>query len=217
MRYNRKAMKVQDFIHQYPVRQFDRNQTILLKGDTPETVFAVKSGFVKGYDIDAIGNEQLVWLGAKGDVFPMVWALALQDEAEYFFSAFSEVEVYAVERQALQDFLRKSHSALFEVTKRLASRLSDALRHLNAAEKAKAEEKIAHTLYFLSMRFGHRGGSNKTVREIKLPITHQDIASLLGLTRETVTVELKKLKDQGVVNYSKSRFVVNQAKLEPLL
>ncbi len=210
-------MRVEHFVQQYPIKQFDRNQTILLKGDTPETVYAIKSGFVKGYDIDGIGNEQLVWLGAKGDIFPMVWVLALQEEVDYFFSAFSDVEVYAVERLAMLDFIRKSHAALFEVTKRLATRLSDALRHLNAAEKAKAEEKIIHTLYFLSLRFGHLDNGDDTAREIALPVTHQDIANLLGLTRETVTVELKKLKDQGIIDYDKSRFVVHQDKLEPLL
>jgi CRP/FNR family cyclic AMP-dependent transcriptional regulator len=210
-------MKVEDFVRDYPVRRFDRNQTVLLKGDTPETVFAIKSGFVKGYDIDAIGNEQLIWLGAKGDVFPVAWVLALQDEVDYFYSAFSDVEVYAIERQALLDFLRTSHSALFEVTKRLTTRLADALRHLNAAEKARAEEKILHTLYFLSLRFGHLENGDETRREITLPITHQDIANLLGLTRETVTVELKKLKDQHVIDYDKSRFIVHQDKLEKLL
>lgn len=210
-------MRVQDFVREYPVRQFDRNQTILLKGDTPETAFAIKSGFVKGYDIDAIGNEQLVWLGAKGDVFPMAWALALHDDVDYFYSAFSDVELYAVERKALLEFLRTNHSALFEITKRLSTRLTDALRHLNAAEKAKAEEKILHTLYFLSLRFGHLEDGDETTREIMLPITHQDIANLLGLTRETVTVELKKLKDQGVIDYDKSRFIVYQDKLEVML
>jgi CRP/FNR family transcriptional regulator len=210
-------MRVQDFVCEYPVRQFDRNQTILLKGDAPETIFAIKSGFVKGYDIDAIGNEQLIWLGARGDVFPMGWALGIHDEVDYFYSAFSDVELYAVDRQALQEFLRTSHSALFEITKRLTKRLTDALRHLNAAEKAKAEEKILHTLYFLSLRFGHLENGDETTREITLPITHQDIANLLGLTRETVTVELKKLKDQGIIDYDKSRFIVHQDKLELLL
>ena len=95
------------------------------------------------------------------------------------------------------EFLRQSHTALFEITKRLAARLSDALRHLNAAEKAKAEEKIMHTLYFLSLRFGHLDHDNDTAREIALPVTHQDIANLLGLTRETVTVELKNSKNKG--------------------
>jgi CRP/FNR family cyclic AMP-dependent transcriptional regulator len=210
-------MRVQDFVCEYPVRQFDRNQTILLKGDVPETVFAIKSGFVKGYDIDAIGNEQLVWLGAKGDVFPMTWAIALQEDVDYFYSAFTDVELYAVERKALLNFLKTNHSALFEITKRLTTRLADALRHLNAAEKAKAEEKILHTLYFLSLRFGHLENGDDSAREITLPITHQDIANLLGLTRETVTVELKKLKDQGVVDYDKTRFIVHQDKLEGML
>lgn len=205
------------FIRKFPTTRFEKGATILLKDETPEVVYAVKSGFVKGYDIDATGAEQLVWLGAKGDFFPVVWAFSLSTNVQYFFSAFSDVVLYKIDRQKFLDFLEHNHSALLEVTKRLVARLEDASRHLTAAEKTKAEEKIIHTLYFLSLRFGHINHGDDNEREVKMPITHQDIASLLGLTRETVTTELKKLKDAGHIDYDKARFVIYQDKLEALL
>lgn len=190
-----------------------------MRHETPDSVFAIDSGFVKGYDIDATGEEQLVWLGAKGDFFPVVWAFSLSQNVQYFFSAFSDVVLRKISRPAFLEFLQNNQSALFEVTKRLAARLSDAARHLNAAEKTKAEDKIAHSLYFLSLRFGHINPAegNHNERHVALPVTHQDIASLLGLTRETVTTLLKRLKDAGYIYYDKNKFVIYQDKLEALL
>lgn len=208
----------QAFMRTFPTVRFEKGATILLKHETPEVVFGIKSGFVKGYDIDATGGEQLVWLGAKGDFFPVVWAFSLSQNVQYFFSAFSNVVLYKISRQEFLDFLEHNQSALLEVTKRLVTRLGDATRHLNAAEKTKAEDKIIHSLYFLSLRFGHltsEAGTNE--REVTLPVTHQDIASLLGLTRETVTTVLKRLKDAGYIDYDKKRFVIYQDKLEALL
>jgi CRP-like cAMP-binding protein len=202
---------------QFPTTQFEKGATILLKGEAPEILYGIKSGFVKGYDIDATGAEQLVWLGTKGDFFPVAWAFSLSPNVQYFFSAFSDVTLYKISREAFLKFLEQNHSALLEVTQRLVIRFGDAMRHLNATEKTKAEEKIAHTLYFLSLRFGHISDSKKNEREVDLPITHQDIANLLGLTRETVTTELKRLKDSGLIYYDKSRFVIYQDKLEELL
>lgn len=207
----------QEFVSKFPTAHFEKGATILLKDETPEVVYGIKSGYVKGYDIDASGAEQLVWLGAKDDFFPMVWALELTSSVQYFFSAFDDVELYKIQRPLFVDFLHKNHAALLEVTKRLAVRLGDATRHLNAAEKPKAEEKILHTLYFLSLRFGHINRTDENEREVKLPITHQDIASLLGLTRETVTTELKKLKDAGRIDYDKNRFIIYQDKIEELM
>lgn len=205
------------FIRKFPTARFEKGATILLKEETPEVVYGIKSGFVKGYDIDAAGSEQLIWLGAKGDFFPVVWAFSLSPNVQYFFSAFTDVVVHKVDRQAFLEFLQSNRSALFEVTKRLVARLEEVSRHLNAAEKTKAEEKIIHTLYFLSLRFGHITNGDENEREVTLPITHQDIGSLLGLTRETVTTELKKLKDAGQIDYDKNRFVMYQDKLEALL
>ena len=206
----------QAFIKTFPTTRLEKGATILLKHEIPEVVFGIKSGFVKGYDIDAAGAEQLVWLGAKGDFFPVVWAFSLSPNVQYFFSAFSDVVLYKINRQEFLDFLHSNHSALFEVTKKLAGRLADASRHLNAAEKTKAEDKIIHTLYFLSLRFGHING-DANEREVTLPITHQDIGNLLGLTRETVTTGLKRLKDAGQIDYDKNRFIIYQDKLEALL
>ncbi len=207
---------IQSFVKKFPTTQFEKGATILLKNETPEAVYAIKSGYVKGYDIDAAGGEQLVWLGAKGDFFPVVWAFSLSQNVQYFFSAFSDVVLHKIGKQDFLDFLGADHSALFEVTKKLASRLSDVSRHLNAAEKTKAEDKLVHTLYFLSHRFGHFNGKGDE-REVLLPITHQDIGSLLGLTRETVTTGLKRLKDAGFITYDKTKFVIYQDKLEALL
>lgn len=209
----------QSFIQKFPVVHFDKGATILLRHETPEEVYAIQSGFVKGYDIDAAGAEQLIWLGANGDFFPVVWSFSLSQNVQYFFSAFTDVVLHKINRQVFLDFLQNNQSALFEVTKRLVARLSDASRHLNAAEKTKAEDKIAHSLYFLSLRFGHinHDNGNNNERHVALPVTHQDIASLLGLTRETVTTMLKKLKDTGYIYYDKSQFVIFQDKLEALL
>lgn len=209
----------QSFVQTFPIVRFEKGETILLRHETPEDVLAIASGFVKGYDIDDTGGEQLVWLGAKGDFFPVVWAFSLSKNVQYFFSAFTDVVAHKINRQAFSDFLQSNHSALFEVTKRLAARLSDASRHLNAAEKTKAEDKIIHSLYFLSLRFGHinHDNGNQHERHVALPVTHQDIASLLGLTRETVTTVLKRLKDGGCIYYDKNQFVIYQDKLEALL
>jgi CRP-like cAMP-binding protein len=71
-------------------------------------------------------------------------------------------------------------------------------------------------LNILAKRFGKENeGGDKS--EIIVPLTQQDIANLLGLTRETVATELKKLKDKGYVYYDKWQFVVHTDKLSELM
>jgi CRP/FNR family transcriptional regulator len=203
-----------DFVSQYPTKSYRKNETIIFQDDQPPTLFFIKSGFVKGYDIDSQGAEQLLWLGSRGDFFPIIWAFSVTPTVEYFVSAFTDVEVYAVKRAAFSEFLDGNPPALLEVTYQMAVHLNHTYSHLNFLEKTRAEEKIVHSLCYLSARFGDV--ANHKGREITLPITHQDIASLIGLTRETVALELKKLKDRGYIYYDKYQFIINQEKLEAL-
>lgn len=208
------ATSLIEFVRQYPLKSYSRNETIIFQNDQPSAIYFIKSGFVKGYDIDSQGAEQLLWLGSASDIFPLYWIFQNRPDVPYFFSAFSDVEAYAVPGKDLRAFLQENHHALYEVTKTLAVRLINTYHHLNAVEKGRTEDKILYSLYFLSMRFGNK--EDHTSR-INLPLTHQDIASLIGLSRETVTQELKKLKDRGYIYYDKNEFIIHQQKLETML
>ncbi|HEU4913925.1 MAG TPA: helix-turn-helix domain-containing protein [Candidatus Saccharimonadales bacterium] len=115
----------------------------------------------------------------------------------------------------MRTFLNENHEALAEITQELAVRLINTYHHLNAAEKAKAEEKIIYSLYFLANRFASL--AKQAGHQISLPVTHQDIAGLIGLSRETASQELKKLKDAGLIHYDKYRFMIDREKLQEAL
>lgn len=208
-------VSLSEFVRRYPIKIFKKNETLIFQDDQPDVVYYIKSGFVKGYDIDSQGTEQLLWLGSSGDFVPLAWVFEAEATVPYFFSAIGDVEAYTIRRSELRAFLFENHAALLEVTSELAIRLTNTFHHLNAVEKAKAEERILYGLFFLSTRFSDF--ARQTVREVSLPLTHQDIANLIGLSRETVTQELKKLKDAGYVRYDKYQFIINQEKLEAIL
>ena len=71
------------------------------------------------------------------------------------------------------------------------------------------------TLYYLLFRYGHE--VKPGIYTVDLKLTHSVIASLVGLTRETTTNELTKLREQKVLTYSVHRYSVDRAKLERLL
>lgn len=209
-----------DFVSQYPIKSFRKNETVIFQDDQPATLFFIKSGFIKGYDIDSQGTEQLLWIGSPGDIFPIAWAFNITPTVEYFVSAFTDADLHTMPRADFNDFLNKNPAALQELTHQLAIHLNHTYNQLNFREKSRAEEKIVHSLHYLSERFGSRNHTNlgyQPIKEIALPITHQDIASLTGVSRETVTVELKKLKDRGYIYYDKYQFVVHQKRLDAML
>lgn len=208
--------KLDEFIQRYPLRKFDKDQILLVQDERPRDIFYVKSGFIKGYDINVDGIEQHIWLGAKGDIIPYEWLFSAVDSTPLFYSAFTYLEVYVVNRKELIDFFSSNPDVLLHVAHDLASKLSELTEKLTATEKPKASEKIVYMLSILAKRFGDENeAGDKT--QITVPLTQQDIANLLGLTRETVATELKKLKDKGYVYYDKWQFVVHTDKISELM
>ena len=77
-----------------------------------------------------------------------------------------------------------------------------------------AKEKVGTTLFLLAKRFGEKNGGQKII--IMLPMTHQGIAGLSGLSRETTSLEMKKLEREGIISKHNRHIVINKMrKLKP--
>ncbi|MDP2637692.1 MAG: helix-turn-helix domain-containing protein, partial [Candidatus Levybacteria bacterium] len=68
-----------------------------------------------------------------------------------------------------------------------------------------ADSKLASILLISAMEFGI--AKNDEI-EIQIPLTHKDIASLVGVTRETVSIELKKFDKKKYISYRKKKIVI---------
>lgn len=211
-------MKVlEDFLAIAPTKSFNKGEILMHQGDDPQQAYIVKKGVVRCFDISSDGNQQLIWLVSEGEIFPASLLLQVDKTVRFFYSAFVDVEVYAVDKTEFAAFLKTNPDVLFEVCTEITRKLADLHYRVNATGKPKAREKILHSLAFLADRFkSYRKSKNKKV-ELSLPLTHQDIADLVGLTRETTATTLKNLKEEGFIDYDKQKFLVHREKIEKAL
>lgn len=198
-----------------PVRRYEKDATIIYQGADFEQAYVIKSGVVKCYDLSIDGSQLLISLYAKNDIFPLAYVFGVARPAQFFYSAFSDVELYVVDRSRLVDYLKNHPNELLELCKDLSRKFNDLHFRVNAAGKPKAREKILHVLAFVSDRFKdpHSNGDI----EITLPLAHKDIAGLAGLTRETTATVLKQLKNEKLIDYSNGHFLVHRQKIEEIL
>ena len=199
------------FVRVHPCRSFRKGHIIFYQHDTPQSLLAIRSGFIKVHDLSDDGSEQLIWLAKKYDILPLEWLFGASPHADFFYTAFTDVEVFTIPRQEFLNFASQRQDILLAIIDAMATKYNDLLHRLNAAQKPRAREKVVHALLFIATRF--TGTDQPGLATVTLPITHQDIASLIGLTRETTARELKKLKDEGLVSYNKGSFAIHAAQL----
>ncbi len=196
------------FVRTQPIKHFGKDNIIVYQGEVPDALYAIRTGYVKIYDLSGDGSEQLLGLAGKYDFIPSEVLFSNLTAAQFFYGAFTPLEVYAVDKRQFMERLLNNKEAMYAVVQTVTEKYHGLLRHLAAVQKPKAREKIIHVLNFLAVHFldSKDAGSLATM---SLPFTQQDIANLVGVTRETAAHELKILKNEGYIIYSKNTFRIS--------
>ncbi len=207
--------KYQQFVGKYYVKRYRKGEIILVQGEVPQSMLLLKKGIVKTYNLTAQGEEKPISFDAEGEIFPVAWTFGRARYAQYYYEAFTDCEVYSIPRNDYLEFLQSTPEVVYERFTDFVDRYLNFQMRINALEQSKAASKILNTLHFLCLRFGR--DVRKNVVHIQLPLTQQDLANFMGLTRETTGIELKKLQRQGLLDYKRQNYFIKTDKLNELL
>lgn len=205
----------QVFLQKYHVRKFDKGELILVQGETPECAYVIKKGVVETYNLTAQGEQKPINYDIQGEIFPLAWVFGQIRTTNYYYEAFTKCELYCVPREDYKQFIQQSTSRLMKVFETFIMQHLNSQLRVNALEQSKAHAKVLYTLHFLCLRFGVDVKKNSV--RIQLPLTQQDMANFMGLTRETTGIELKKLQRAGVISYRRQNYIVRTDKLNEIL
>lgn len=205
----------QKLYKQYPSRRFSTGEIILHQGEVPDAAYVVSNGIVKAYNISSQGDEKPINFERKGDILASAWVFAKTDNNLFFYEAHTDCVVHLVPRDELINAIHGDNEILIYLMDRfVAANAAKSLR-LHALEYSKAVDKVLHMMFYLCQAYGVEQHDGSYI--IDLPLTQQNLANLLGLTRETTGMELLKLKKKGLISLSRHRYRVQKSKLLDLI
>lgn len=204
--------KLQSILAQHGVsRVFKKGTMLLYQGEIPRHAFVVSSGLVRAYVITTTGEERVIALHPAGDIIPLSWVFGKTPTALFYYDTVVDSTITTLSKTTLLA-TTKDPQAMQEVLALTVNEYTALLLRIAALEQATAAEKIALTLHFLLLRHGVQLNTNTYAIDIKM--TQSMVASLVGITRESAAVNLKLLKEKGVVEYSNFRYTVHKQALE---
>lgn len=192
------------FFEQFPSKIFQKKETILNAGVTPSEIYYLKKGYARTYGVSSEGEELTMVIFQPGDFFPLISTIEPK-KIEYYIEAMIEIEVIPVPRNQFIEFLSGRLDLLKEMILRLTARFEGALTRMEYLVFGNASQKLASIIVILGERFGE-----KTDGEIliKSPLTHRDLATLIGITRETTTLILSDFTKKGLVIFRKKHLII---------
>lgn len=216
IRYKIKVMKEwRKLLAEYPAKEYSKGQLIICQDTSPQHCYLIKSGFVKAYIITSEGSEKPISFESKRDIFPVDTTFGHSQEAKYFYEAYTDCEIHPIPREKYVAFM-KDHPLLFNrLFHYMIGKTIDYHEHISSLEQAKAIDKLICALDLLVRRFGKQIAKSRS--HMTLPITQQDLANFLGLTRETTGTQLKALEREGILRYHRQKYVIHTDRLATLV
>lgn len=197
--------KLNDFFHKFQSSRYRKRETILYPGDFPQSVFFIEKGYARLFDISKEGKDLTLIVYKPGEIFPIVWTFFGKQPNIYGFETLTPCKIRKIPREEFMDFMDKNPEVLMDVTRHIIARFQVALTRMRYLAFGDASAKLAAILVICTKEFGREDSKQNIV---DLPLTHQDLANLVGVTRETVSIEIKKLERMGIISHSGHNIVV---------
>jgi CRP/FNR family transcriptional regulator len=168
------------------------------------TSFAnVMNGVVKLTKMLSDGRQQVVGLQFAPDFLGRPFAKESNVTAE----AASGVDLCRIPRNALETMLTENADLERRVFQQTLRELDEARDWMLTLGRKTAAEKVASFLLMIATHIDPYGTANNTGITFDLPLTRADIADFLGLTVETVSRQITKLRSDKVIEITNNRHI----------
>jgi CRP/FNR family transcriptional regulator len=200
-----------DFYDQFITRKYGKGETLIRSDDDPQGIFYLTKGYVRQYTTSKSGIELTLHILKPISYFPMVWAINGTPNV-YNFEALTDVEVGRAPRDQVVNFIKDKPVVIFELMSELLEDYAETLTRVEHLVFSDAYRRVISILLYIAKHFGEEHGKEVIVRH---RFTQQDIATLVGVARETASNELVKLEKKGLVTYiDHTMLFENTGKLE---
>lgn len=175
---------------------YPKGQIIFSAEEVADRVYLIEKGWIRIYRLSSDGREVTVGsIRNPGEMMGLAETL-YHGKRTCFAGAISNVTLVMVTKKNFLDVLTDEHHLALKVTQLLAARMREAEAMVHELVCWQVPSRLALLLLKISERCGipDEGGM-----KIKLRLTHEDIAGMIGTTRQTVTSLLNTFKREKLV------------------
>lgn len=178
----------------------DTHEHLFLSGDEHTHVYQVLEGVVGLYRMLADGRRQIVSFYYPGDLIGVVDQTFSQHHAE----ALCDTRVRCIPAKTIETLMASEPGFVQALLNTMATELAETRDQVLSLGRKSALEKLATFLLRIS---GRNAREKHDELRLHLPVTRSEIGDYLGLTIETVSRNITKLRAAGVINLERKSVI----------
>lgn len=196
--------KVKRMAEKHEFIKYKRQQFIYMPDDSATHIYMVVNGKVKVGHYLEDGEEVLSAILTTGEIFGEL-AMAGEERRKDFAQAMEETVICPLTIDELKMLMYDNKDLSFKILKLIGLRIMKLERKLELLVFKDARTRIVEFLKDVAAWRGKKVGYETL---IQTSLTHKDIASLTGTSRQTVTTILNELKDQNLINFNRKQILI---------
>ncbi len=200
--------KLVEFFTKYPLKKYKKGQIVVESNENFKGVYYVKSGYLRVYDVRAEEKESGIQVFNPWFYLSLIGAKTGL-KSRHFVETMTPVEAWMAPAEEFEKFLKENPKLESELNNLVMEKFLDLTTYVSQLISGNAYLKVAGLIYSMAREYGVSRGKEVS---IKVKITHKQIATLTGLTRETVTLQMLKLEKNKVIDNDKRQIVVMEIK-----
>jgi CRP-like cAMP-binding protein len=191
------------------IKHFSKGEVLVQGDEEPKGVYLIQLGYVKAYTISRTGQQNLLLIHGANEIMPLPWALDGAQKLGVFYEAMSDVTIINSSKDDLRNAMGSNSWLTEQILRQLVSTFTVYAQRIQSLEYRLPRERVIARLLDLADRFGK--ATNEGII-IQAPITHQDIADSINMTRETASRALELLFYDELVAQNEHLFIILDAK-----
>jgi len=186
--------KIDTFFSKNRQQSYKKGHILLLNDQPVNYAYLLEEGHVKVYDVSKHGDEVILNVFKPPTYFPMSVAINKTNNP-YIYQAETDIVVRQSPALDTVEFIQDNPDVMLDLLARVYRGTDELLGRMAHLMGGSAQSRLIYELLQESRRFGTKGANGS----LNLALTESDLGARCGLSRETISRELRKLKDEKLV------------------
>lgn len=195
--------KISQFFKKYRSSSYKKGELLIRADEDPKGIFYLEEGIVKLYTITKNGDELLLHLFKPPSFFPISWALN-NTKNPYYYEALSKTKSWIAPKNEVIGFMDREPEVVKDLLRRTYRGMDEILKRMGYIMNHHAFPIVVEQIVIWANRFGSKGSEGS----IRVKVSEKDLAASCGLARETVSRELKILKEKGLISIKNHELII---------
>ncbi|AFK85548.1 MULTISPECIES: Crp/Fnr family transcriptional regulator [Thermoanaerobacterium] len=185
-------------------KEYKKNTVIFYEGDEGDAIYFVKKGKVKISKISQQGKEHIIRIMEDGDIFAES-LLFIGGKYPATAEAIEDSKIIVLKNKDIENLILNNNEVALGIIKLMAKRLQNVAVII---ENLALKDSLGRTVSILLTFAREKGIQGKDGIAIELNLSRQDLANMVGTSRENMTRILSQLDKEGVIKLERHAIII---------